>query len=62
MVGKEKEDPDDPGANSSDNGHHHGNGGATHCPHGAGEEVHQAAQKIGDAGIGQYFDAITDNL
>ena len=38
-----------------DNGQHHGNRGVPHSPQGAGQQIHDAAQEIGNRGDRQNF-------
>ena len=62
MIRENSEDPQDSGAYGSDYGEDHGDGGGAHASQGAGEEIHDSAEEVGDGCDGQDLEAGFDNF
>jgi len=62
VIRKNSEDPQDSGAYGSDYGEDHGDGGGAHASQGAGEEIHDSAEEVGDGCDGQDLEAGFDNF
>ena len=53
MLREDQKDPDHPGSHGSQHGEYHGHGGMTHAPERSREEIHEAAEEIGQRRKGQ---------
>ena len=62
VIRENSEDPQDSGAYGSDYGEDHGDGGGAHASQGAGEEIHDSAEEVGDGCDGQDLEAGFDNF